>query len=44
MHKRDCPTVDQLQWVPENLAVKGDACACYRNTDEAGQRDRNRNY
>jgi hypothetical protein len=30
------PLVDELEWVPENLTVKGDACTRHGNTDKAG--------
>ena len=30
------PVVDEPEWVPENLTVKGDACARHGNTDKAG--------
>jgi hypothetical protein len=33
--------VDELEWVPENLAIKGDARACDCDPHEAGQREAN---
>jgi hypothetical protein len=36
--------VDELEWVPENLTIKGDACARHGNTDKAGYCESNRNY
>jgi hypothetical protein len=36
--------VDELEWVPENLTVKGDACARHSNTDKAGYCESNGNY
>ena len=29
------PAIDQLEWVPENSTVKGDACTRCGNTDKA---------
>ena len=36
--------VDELEWVPYNLAVKGDSGTCHGNTDKAGQCEYNRDY
>lgn len=38
------PVIDELERVPENLAVKSDARACCRDADEAGQCETNRDY
>jgi hypothetical protein len=37
------PLVDELEWIPENLAIESDACARDCNPDEAGQCETNRN-
>ena len=36
--------IDELEWVPDNLTVKGDARTRHGNTDEAGQCEYNRDY
>ena len=36
--------VDEFEWVPDNLTVKGDARARHGNTDKAGQCEYNRDY
>jgi hypothetical protein len=36
--------VDELEWVPYNLAVKGDSGTCHGNTDKAGQCEYYRDY
>ena len=36
--------VDELEWVPDNLTVKGDARARHGNTNKTGKCEYNRDY
>jgi hypothetical protein len=36
--------VDELEWIPDDLTVKGGARARYGNTDKAGKCECNRDY